>query len=174
MGGGPIVISSSGWSRYWKKILQGWEYYQTIRTANLDQVLKQEVLNGKRLHRGSNKKCTVRGALRFGKMKKNVKVLFAIHKSLPIEMTATLRGSWPGGRAPESQPERLGVCCSTGSTKKEKKKYYFSGLNYLPIKFKCTSPSPFNSCMVRGWPMFEWMNQLPSCRTVVEVALRCS
>ena len=45
MGGEPIVISG-------KQILQGWDYqlvnYQTIRTANLDQVMKQEVLNGKK------------------------------------------------------------------------------------------------------------------------------
>ena len=28
-------------------------------SRSLDQVMKQEVLNGKRLHRGSDKKCTV-------------------------------------------------------------------------------------------------------------------
>ena len=30
----------------------------------LDQVMKKEVLNEKKLHRGSDKPCTVRGALR--------------------------------------------------------------------------------------------------------------
>ena len=33
---------------------------------------------------------------------------------------------------------------------------------------------PFNSFMIRGWLMLEWMNQLPSCWTMVKVALRCS
>ena len=36
--------------------------------------MKQEVLNGKRLHRGSDKKCTVRDALRFKKKIKKKKI----------------------------------------------------------------------------------------------------
>ena len=53
---------------------------KVLRTANLDHVImeiiiKQKVLNGERLHRGSDKTCTVRGALRFIKIIKIIQII---------------------------------------------------------------------------------------------------
>ena len=73
-------------------------------SRSLDQVMKQEVLNGKRLHRGSDKKCTVPWRIALQKKKKKEREKKGgVYQSMPLSMTQALVTSFnyspPIGRA---------------------------------------------------------------------------
>ena len=68
MGGGPIVsvVQDKAAKTYSAGLgIPFSKRSKVLRTANLDQVMKKEELNKNGLHRGSDKSCSVRGAMCF-------------------------------------------------------------------------------------------------------------